>query len=512
MKKLSCEETYKAIKANKVYFDNCLNTAEELIATKNYGLAANYLDALAKFNWGNITGYYTNWRFEKQLNTIGANAIKDNKLFEKRKNISKIRILHIASELYNSGGHTRLLMNWINNDPGNLHNVVVTRQVKEGLPFTIIKEFSIDENIFSALKEGSILDKAIELNTVAKDYDIAILHCHPDDIIPVIAFSSEQMPTLGFMNNNDNQFWAGASICDLLIQFREPFINLDIERRDISNHFVLNIPLTNTSVTTNEQYLSVRKEMGIQEDEVMLLSAGTEYKYEPDYEYNFFETVFKVLNENRKAKLYIAGVSNESALAIQYPHDRIKYLGTVTDLYKYEEACDIYLDGFPHNGPTAMLETGIKGKCVHLIYNPYEQVVVFENVPVFKYQPNEKEWINELNKLIADRAYRNELKEKQLNYLQTHYSLPAWKSKLKSLYDILLKASHSVNEKNISRSYAGRDQYYLFNVGFGKLGTDHFLHCYHLRVISKIKHATYIFRRPPGVGVGKRALLKFIFS
>jgi hypothetical protein len=188
-------------------------------------------------------------------------------------------------------------------------------------------------------------------------------------------------------------------------------------------------------------------------------------------------------------------------------------LGTVTDLYKYEEACDIYLDGFPHMGATAMLETGIRGKCVHLIYNPYKQVTVFsENISFLKYHTTEKEWIIELNKLITDSTYRDKLMNQQVHYSQSNYSLSTWKSKkIKNIYNILLN-THSVQNKEISQSYASRDEYYLFYIGFGKMGFNHFLHCYHLSILSRIIHAAYLFKRPSGIRVGKRALFKFVFS
>ncbi len=511
--KFTLDETLKIIGVNKQYFDRCLNTAEKLVTLNKYSLAANYLDKLAKFNWTNTTGYYTNWTFEKLLCRIGG-SLAENKGLEKRDNGQKLRILHVASDIPDTGGHTRLLMNWIKRDADNIHNVVITRQDGNQLPEIIIKEFELDKSLFHMLdSKYSFLQKANELREKSYSYDIIITHCHPDDIIPTIAFSCKNVPPVAIMNVADNQFWVGASICDLLIQFRESYINLDRERKSIQNQYLLHLPLTDTSVTSKEKYLSERNKLGIHDDEIMLLTAGIEYKYEPNFEYNFFETVIKVLDENKNTRLFIAGIPKTSSLALRYPHERIEYLGTVTDLYRYEEACDIYLDGFPHMGATAMLETGIKGKCVHLIYNPYEQVIVFpENVSFFKYYNTEEEWVQELNKLISDSTYRNELQRKQLEYLQYNYSLSTWKSKIKTLYEILLSTKHSVYENDISRSYANRDQYYLFYIGFGKMSTNHFLYCCHLPILTKIKHATYLFNRPPGVRVGKRSLLKFIFS
>jgi hypothetical protein len=252
--KLTPDETLKTTGINKKYFNNCLITAEKLVDIKQYDLASMYLDQLAKFNWSNTTGYYTNWKFEKLLNRIGA-SLPENDVVEKKNTDGQLRILYVASDMPDTGRHTRLLMNWIKRDPGNIHNVVFTRQDKNQLPEIIIKEFGLDRSLFHMLNSNfNFLQKAAELKAKSNTYDMIITHCHPDDIIPVIAFSCKNTPPVAIMNVSDNQFWAAASICDLLIQFREPYINLDKERRNIQNQYLLHLPLTNTTITTKERY------------------------------------------------------------------------------------------------------------------------------------------------------------------------------------------------------------------------------------------------------------------
>jgi len=505
------DETLEIIGLNKKYFDKCLNTAEKLVNIKQYDLASKYLDLLAKFSWGNLTGYYTNWKFESLLNRLG-DSLPDNEAFQSRNDSSKFRILHVASDMPDTGGHTRLIMNWIRSDQENTHNVIVTRQENNKAPEIIIKEFGLDVSIFHVLKRDStFLQKAAELRERSYQYDMIIMHLHPEDIIPVIAYSCKNIPPIAVMNVGDHQAWVGASVCDLLVQFRDFLIPIDKERRGILHQYYLPLSITSTEFTSHEKYIATRKEIGIAEDETLLLSTGIEYKFKPFGEYNFFESVIKVLDKNKKAKLYIAGISKESQLAKKYAHHQITYLGTVTDLYRYEDACDISVEGFPWGGATAILQCALKGKPIHLIYNP---TLAHEFIPkdIFYYPENEKDWENELNKLIADKGYRTKTKDEQHVYLQTHYNPANWSNNVKKLYRVLSERKHSVYQNEKSHSYIGRNEYYLFYIGYGLMGTNHFLHCYQLPILSKIKHASYLFNKPPGVRVGKRALLNFIFS
>ncbi len=505
------DETLEIIRLNKLYFDKCLNTAEKLMDIKQYDLAAKYFDLLAKFSWGNLTGYYTSWKFEGLLNKLGK-SLPDNESFEKNNDSRGFRILHVASDIPDTGGHTRLIMNWIKNDKENIHNVIVTRQESNKVPEVIIKEFGLDSSIFHLLEpENTFLQKAAELRKRSYKYDMVIMHVHPEDIIPVIAYSCKNIPPVAMMNVGDHQAWVGASVCDLLIQFRDFLIPVDKERRGILNQYYLPLPITSTESTNNEKYTAARKELGIEDDEIILLSTGIEYKYKPFGEYNFFESISKVLDKNKKSKLYIAGISSDSELAKQHKHNQIIYLGTVTDLFRYEDACDISVEGFPWGGATAILQCALKGKPIHLIYKP---TLAHEFIPksIFYYPENENDWENELNKLITDPAYRTMIDSEQHAYLQTHYNPANWSNNVKVLYNVLLQKKHSVYCNEKSYNYIGRNEYYLFYIGYGLMGTNHFLHCYHLPLLSKIRHAFCLYNKPPGVCVGKRALLKFIFS
>jgi glycosyltransferase involved in cell wall biosynthesis len=503
----------KNIEKNRNYFDKCLKSAEDLVQSKQYELAANYLKSLATFAWGNFTGYYTNWKLEQLLNKIGYSLKCD--IYNRRKIDSEgsYNILHVATKLYETGGHTRLVLNWIKNDNHNRHSVIVTNQRKGELPLKIVRKLGLSESIFSVLdQKSSILDRAAELRKVSNDYDCVILHIHPDDVIPVIAYSTEKSPAISFLNHADHTFWIGASVSDVLMQIRESNIRYDNVRRGIERQIFIPIPLPNEQEAAEEIKQQSREAIGIRDNQIVLLTTGTEYKYRPFGSYNFFEHILEVLHIDTNIVLLIAGIAPDSPLALKYKHDQICYLGVVEDLDKYENACDIYIETFPFPSFTAMLQAAIKGKPVHLLPNPYPIMRFFsdDGNNCFQYPKDKAEWVCKLKELIQNKQLRYNIKKRQLNFLRSNYQVKSWNLKVKSLYKDLVNTVHKVRGEVSSTYHVDDNEVFLSSLN-PNFSIGHFNHCYKLSFYAKIRHILFfVSHKPNSVVLGKRSLIQFL--
>jgi hypothetical protein len=455
----------KKISENRDYFELSIATAIKMVDNKLYNDAAVYLNGIARFAWDNCTGYYANWQLEGVLNKIGAqiNDLQvgtDNKI---QRQTGKLNILHVATELYDTGGHTKLLLNWAKNDTTNNNRIVVTQQEFKDLPVRNITSSGLDLADFTFLdNESNFLEKAKQLRGIAKEYDCIILHIHNYDVIPVIAFSCSNLPPVAFLNHSDHIFWLGTSISDLVLQIREANIKLDEKRRNLSNQFFLPIPVPNDGFKGT--YTEVRKKLAINDNQVVLLSTGHEYKYRPTSKYNFFEHIIHVLDAHAAALLFIAGIGPASDLAKKYAHDRIIYLGHVNDLYKYETACDIYVEGFPFPSFTAMLQPGIKGKPIQLMYEPMPVVAFFtDNTLGFEY-PAENAWGEDLGHLIESVEKRSELVNKQQQHFNTFYGAESWSERLNCMYKKLILLKHTITINIDSIYFETPNEYYLASI------------------------------------------------
>lgn len=494
---------------NRKYFDSSLKTAKAIYDKGLYEDCALYLRQLATFALYNITGYYVNWKFERLLLNLGQKIPPISPIKKESHTHHRLSILHIATELYDIGGHTKLLINWVKIDKDNLHTVILTRMTENKLSTKVKEEINTNCNPIITL-EGTILERAFQLKQIAQKYDLIILHIHPNDIIPTIAFSDPLFKTpILFLNHADHIFWIGISIIDCLIQIRESNIILDKERRGANFQMFLPIPVDNTQ--KKEKSLNFVKEKG----QVILLSTGSEYKYKPFGEHNFFEAAYKIVNTFEKVIFFIAGVSPTCEFYQKYKHPRIICLGNVTNLKDYEEFCDIYVEGFPMASFTAMLQVSKRQKYIQLMYNPADGMKLFSDKQAYNldYPKSFEEWFIQLSEVIESPKIRDEKMHKQYQYINRLYNLEKWKELLGDIYKINKNRKHTVrNSVNFDKFYSSINELINATLLESSSKINHFNYCYNLNFFEKVKVVLRSRYKTKHVKVSKKQAMKFLFE
>lgn len=449
--------------SNKKYFESCIRIAEKLFNEKLYEDCINYIEKTASFGWFNFSGYYKSEKLEVLLYKIQQQILNTN--VQKQKIGVSNRVLHICSEVYKSGGHSKLLYNWIRNDNSKKHSVLSTRFTIEELKdislfylpdITHIDHFSVKSE--SKIKSAQLLNK-LSLN----DFDLIVLHIHPDETIANIVLSQKSITTpICFVNHADHVFWLGTSIIDMLLQIREANISIDSERREIAKErqFFLPIP-----IETVPQLLNGKEP---KRDYLQILSTGTSYKYNPNKQYNFLKETYRIVEENPKVVFNIVGIDLDSKYGQEYKHDRIVLHGIVSSsvLSQIEKNTDIYVEGFPMASFTALLQTALQRIPFVLHYNPLPLFKLFEDNKKFNiiYPNNLEAWHEEVKKLISDKKYRNETRERQYDYVVNNFSIDCWKSRITDLYEITNKISHNLYKASSSKFYDGTNELLLVTI------------------------------------------------
>jgi glycosyltransferase involved in cell wall biosynthesis len=502
------EKDGEKVAEHRKYLEKGLVYAKALFDSGHLESCARYLRSLSHFAWGNATGYYANWEIESLLNQIG-NSISGNKKYAP--SAEGNRVLHVATELYDIGGHSRLLLNWCKYDKTRQHTILVTRQPVDQLPEKILTEYDRRCDEIITLQSENVLDASAELRKFAANFDLVVLHIHPDDVIPVIAFSSVNLPPICLVNHADHLFWVGPSICDCLIQIRASNINLDTVRRGVDRQCYVPLLAPKTE-NDNKCRMDYRKELGVADHEIMLLTTGTKYKYLPFANHNFFESIIPVLNKYPGIILFVAGIGSKDELAIRYAHKQIRFAGTVKDLYKYESACDLYLEGFPFSSFLALLQAARKGRVVQLMYDPYDAIRLFpDGIAGFRYPKDQEEWRTELANLLADSGARLELLAEQQKFLADHYTINAWEKALEKLYFTMRDVTHQVKEPRKNLNYLGRNELFLLNTDL-HLKIDHFADLQKLSIRNKIRVIRGFGQRPKTVMFRPLTLARFFLS
>ncbi len=172
---------------------------------------------LSRFAWYHHPGRFADGAVENPLLNAGASIAGLPKLNRIGKDESRPRTLHVASEIYSVGGHTRFLAKWIMRDRRSAHQVVLTRQKGEvDDRFKRIIEDS-HASLFRLSPNESPLNRAKRLRAFANDVERVVLHTHFDDPIPNLAFSSPGGAPVAMFNHAHFGYCLGTSVADAVI-------------------------------------------------------------------------------------------------------------------------------------------------------------------------------------------------------------------------------------------------------------------------------------------------------
>jgi hypothetical protein len=300
---------------------------------------------LAKFSSLHFNGLLADYAIEDCLSDIGR---IHSKPFLTRKHPRKItNVLHIASELFQVGGHTRVLANWVEADRKRVNHLLLLRG-DTNLPSNLQERFTTSLTSFRQLSRTSELNKfrcAIRyINSISPD--LIVLHTHPEEVLVPLLFAHERTIPIVAYNHADHIFWLGAKSVDATIEFRENACPITKMYRGIQHAFPIPYPLEKQTTLSNQQAKTM---LGIPEDETVLLTMASEHKLVPFRDANFYEFADLLLEKLPNSKLYIIGVpESRQAILDKITHrDRILLLGVVATPNIWCNAADFFVEPTP---------------------------------------------------------------------------------------------------------------------------------------------------------------------
>lgn len=419
------------------------------------------------------TGYYTSSVIEKVYTDYAKTINIDISNIQFKEN----SFLHVLTEGYNTGGHTRVVERWIENAPSDqMHSVVILRPNDAKLE---------DLNKFAKEKNGeciyydnswSIKEKALKLRQLGMYYQYVILHTHMDDPTATIAFGTDEFtrPVL-FYNHASHLFWLGKSITDLHIDLKEKDIVTE-EYKDIKKKFNLGIPTKSLDFNTIDK-AEFRKQFDFPIDKKIIISAGSNAKYKPICNDNFVDVLLKLVDDN--TYIYVIGAEKNSKLwknAYKKSNGHIVALGYIDfdhDYLKYIGMADLYLDSYPMNGWTATIDAVTMNVPVLSLESTLPQLDYLTATESCCY--SKEEIIEKAKKLLKDQSYAEKLNNDLKNSLIQNQSKEAWCNKINYLLEIAPK-KHKVldlsneNDKNfindlavMNNLHAKKNEPFMFN-------------------------------------------------
>jgi hypothetical protein len=355
--------------------------------------------------------------------------------------------LHVLREALPAGGLTAMAMRWVrmDHDRHRVHNAVLLSQTSP-IPSAFREAIEATGGcVYQANPDDTLLNHAVWLRKLARESaTYVILHVHNADVVAAAAFGVPGGPRVLFVNHSAHAFWVGVSTADLVLNVRGSAQEIEWTRkRGAGRYATLPIPLVQPDsgqlegAADFESKRLAKKNLGLPEDAVVLLTAGASFKYSPVGELDFVRAAENILREVPGAVVLAAGVAADERWrsACRRTDGRILALGAVSQaqLKNIHDATDIYIEGFPIGTPTALLEAGLKkipavlapAQCPP----PYgsDGVAVDE---ILERPGTIRAYESEVVRLCTDREARGKLGEQLGAAIARHHSGAGWRGYL----------------------------------------------------------------------------------
>ena len=356
------------------------------------------------------------------------------------------RWLHVFSEAGPSAGHSAMAWRWMSLDPEpNRHSVVLLSQrtaVAEQLIDLVARR---DGEVIRMDPDAPILARAERLRTYAwTEADIVILHVHPWEVVPTLAFGIPGGPPVLLLNHSAHLFGVGSTIADLMINTRQSAQEDEWSSvyRGMGDRLVmlpLVLPAPAWRVRTPELRADARRRLDVPADAPVLVTIGNSYKYTPLPGRDFLQVARTITSRRPNAYVLAAGVFEDARwqAARASTGGRIRAFGTQLDVTPFHAAADVYIEGFPMGSATALLEAAHHGlPCVLAPRScppPFgTDGAVYDEMGVD--QPADvEEYIARALVLIDDEGVRQRTGQSFANSVERHHAGEAWLAKLDAL-------------------------------------------------------------------------------
>lgn len=463
------------INQNRVVFDDLLDCAEGHHRARRYLAAAVIAEIAANYAMSHHAGLFMSPRLEELLQRIGsacsaggvaeagspraAQQVAPSSVTaqlvgspERRpQGQSPDHVLHVLTRAQAVGGDTRMVWRWIRSDRDRRHSVALTRQGAHPVPPALTEAVRAAQGQVHVLnrQQGNLLSWSVALRGIASEAGMVVLHVHPYDVIPSLALADKHaLPPVIFVDHADHAFWVGAGVSDLVAGLRESGSRLARVRRGISAEQSAVLPIVLPQVERTLSREDAKRQLGLPESAVLLLSIARPHKYRPVGGLDFLEGVLPALDECPDAHLWVVGPEPGEPWtgASERTRGRVRVLGPRVDTAVFYQAADVYVDAFPIVSITSLLEAGIYGlPLVSRCWPGAVDTVLCADTPGLARcliqvcgSPH-----RELVRLVKDASYRIAVGEHTRSAIIDVHGEDNWQRALESAYvDAALAAAH----------------------------------------------------------------------
>jgi hypothetical protein len=295
-------------------------------------------------------------------------------------------------------------------DESSSHAIVLTNQTAP-IPNFILRAIDVSGGKLHSLPhQDSFQERAGFLRCASREFDRVVLHHHPHDLIPVLAFAQEGGRPVAMFNHAHFSFCLGATVSDIVINPAEYFRRISEQHRYARRTGMLTgvsglRPLPSHAIDKE----AARRELNMAPDLPVAMSIGSEPYFCPIEGYDFFHTASRLLKAHPALHLLVVGVPSESPLippALR-SEARFRCVGPVVNPTPYYQAADLCLESFPMPSLGAFVEAVAYGEAFPVpVYGIGESALRVQYTPLFTlpYRPkDEDDYVSYVGRLLRAR-------------------------------------------------------------------------------------------------------------
>lgn len=347
--------------------------------------------------------------------------------------------LHVMSQAYETGGHTRVVEKWIeSSSPSEVHSLLFTRRSQ--IPARLVHAVATHGGtVYRHSVVSSPTRIATWLRGVATGYSKVVLHIHMDDIIPTIAFSDGTFASqLFFYNHADHRFWVGTSIPSKVLEQRTWGQSLSFVERGIQSSQIIGIPTAPTLPGTEADKRAARLRLGIDPNSKVILTIGNSKKYLSLGEVDYVALIDHLLRGHPERILVAIGprkIDNAgwASLERRYPA-QVRLLPELvpTQVSDYLLAADLGLDSYPLNGGSVTWEMFGRGVPFLTLYGAAGHHDEIIGSQFCQFDPSL--WLKKATEILDETSSTFTDEALAINeQILSSYGPEAWKRKISSL-------------------------------------------------------------------------------
>jgi hypothetical protein len=419
--------------------------AEGLLVAGDLEAAAAWAETAGHFAALNHPGRFASPRLERVLAEIGRVAVPAPPSRSRAE--PPRRVLHVLTEAYETGGHTRLAWRWIERDAGREHSVALTAP-DALVPAQLRTAAEASGGALHVLREPGRLDRARALRALADDADLVVLHVHMFDVVAPIALADRPSgPPVLFEDHADHVFWLGGGVADAVAGLRRPAVELATARRGIPAGRAVLLPIPVHPVERALSGAEAKARLGVDEDAVVLLTVAMPYKYAPVVTPSFFDAALPLVDAHPGCVLLAVGPEPAGpwAAAAEATGGRVRAVGVQQELSAYYHAATLYLDSYPFSSNTALIEAA--GHAVPVLSfspDPERQAVLLSHDPgieaLIVRAPTPSAYREAGGALLADFEDAAALGERTRAGIEAAHSGSGWQEQLEHAYAVTAAA------------------------------------------------------------------------